>query len=93
MDLSEKRVKVVGMVKIKDEGNDFFGKGDYGRAIAYYKQGLRMIEEYYTQNEGMLPMRREIGENEKLGENIMFLQDFQRLKATFMNNLSSCLFN
>ena len=41
----------------------------------------------------MLPMKREIGESPKLEENIMYLQDFQRLKATFFNNLSSCLFN
>ena len=35
--MDSKKILVEDMVKIKDEGNTYFGKGDYGRAITYYK--------------------------------------------------------
>ena len=35
-----------------------------------------MIEDYYTQNEGMMPMKYEIGESQKIDKNLMYLQDF-----------------
>ena len=35
--MNSKLITPEQMVSLKDEGNNFFGKGDYGRAIAYYK--------------------------------------------------------
>ena len=35
----------------------------------------------------------EIGESPELEDGMMYLQDFTRLKAVLLNNLSSCCFN
>ena len=90
---NSKRIKPEQLTELKNEGNQAFGKGDYNRAIAYYKQGLQSVEAYRLQTEGTLPYWHDIGESPKLEPGMMYLQDFSRLKATFLNNLSSCLFN
>ena len=41
----------------------------------------------------MLPNRKEFGESEKLQKGGMYHQDFYRLKATLLNNMSSCFFS
>ena len=77
---------------LKTEGNSAFKKKDYGKAIAYYRQGLRLAEQFGTENDGSLPFKMEIGECPEPKEGLMYYQDFTRLKAVLMNNLASCFF-
>ena len=75
---------------MKDEGNHAYSKADYGKAIAYYRQALRLAENYQKETEGNLPNKREFGDSPKLGRHMMYQQDFMRLKATILNNMASC---
>ena len=61
------------LVELKNEGNLAFGKGDYNRAIAYYKQGLQSVEAYRLQTEGTLPYWHDIGASPELGKGMMYL--------------------
>eukprot|EP00356_Strombidium_inclinatum_P015187 CAMPEP_0170482662 /NCGR_PEP_ID=MMETSP0208-20121228/2583_1 /TAXON_ID=197538 /ORGANISM="Strombidium inclinatum, Strain S3" /LENGTH=221 /DNA_ID=CAMNT_0010755521 /DNA_START=3 /DNA_END=665 /DNA_ORIENTATION=- len=87
-----KRITATSIQEAKQEGSKAFKNRDYGKAVAYYRQAMRNLEIYGQQNEGGLPFKMEIGDCPEPGENLMYYQDFVRLKAVLLNNLSSCFY-
>ena len=79
--------------ELKDFGNRLYGQANYGKAITAYKQAFEWAEKFERENEGTLPFKLEIGDSPALKDGLMYQQDFNRLKATLLNNIASCFFN
>ena len=60
--MHKKRVLPEQIKEVKDMGSKAFGRKDIPGAIAYYRQGLRLAEQYWTENENALPFKMEFGE-------------------------------
>ena len=81
------------IVELKDFGNRLYAQSNYGKAITAYKQAFEFAEKFGRENEGCLPFKLEIGESPALKDGLLYYQDFNRLRATLLNNIASCFFN
>ena len=85
---------------LKDQGRSLFQQRHFVPAIQTYQKGFVLCNEYFEAMNRELPMKMDFRGVEDAGnveetkeEHVMWLQDFELLKATFCNNMSASYCN
>ena len=77
---------------LKERGRGFFVNERYMDAIRAYQQGFTLCNNYFDACGNDLPMQCDFAgaEEVKQDDNKMWLQEFEKLKAIFCNNMAAC---
>ncbi|KAG9286194.1 hypothetical protein G9A89_014180 [Geosiphon pyriformis] len=86
--------RLIKLKKLKEEGNQFFKKNEFQRAIELYKKSLRYIEEeatYYSQNSPDVVRQPNIKDQLKTPTKKLINEEYRSLFVVLNSNTAACL--